>query len=107
MVNGGPASGKGTSVANIMASAADVGIDWKNVAKINTDSYKPLLLEPGSVKPELYSQLAQEEAATVDQLIQKRLIIRAENKQAPHTYIDQVFPGTDKFRYGLIQGVCV
>jgi len=39
--------------------------------------------------------LVQEEAATVDQLIQKRLIIMAENKQAPHTYIDQVFPGTE------------
>lgn len=107
MVNGGPASGKGSSVANIVASAADVGIDWNNVVKINTDSYKPLLLEPGSVKPELYSQLAQEEAATVHQLVQKRLTAMAENKQAPHTFIDQVFPGTDKLRYGLIQGGCV
>ncbi|MGV3739947.1 MAG: hypothetical protein ACO1N3_01475 [Gammaproteobacteria bacterium] len=107
MINGGPASGKGSSVERLKINAEEQGISWDNVVKVNTDSYKSLLLEPGTVKPELYSQLAQEEAATVHQKIQQRLISMAKNRQAPHVFFDQVFPGIDKIDYGLLEGGCV
>lgn len=96
MVAGGPASGKGSSVVLLQMKAANLGLDWENVAKLNTDSYKSMLLKPGSVNPYLYSQLAQEEASLVSIKIQNKLDLMASNKKAPHVFVDQVFLGDDK-----------
>lgn len=104
MINGGQASGKGSSVARLKVNAESLGIAWNNFVKINTDSYKALLLEPGTTKPELYSQLAQEEAALIHQKVQTRLLQKAKEGNAPHIFIDQVFVGEDKIKLGLING---
>lgn len=104
MVAGGQASGKGSSVARLQSAADEEGIRWANVVKINTDSYKPLLLSPEEVRPQLYSQLSQEEASLVNGKIQQRLNQMAEAKQAPHTFVDQVFVGADRIQYGLKEG---
>jgi hypothetical protein len=104
MVAGGQASGKGSSVARIKLSAKQAGVEWDNIVKINTDSYKSLLLEPGTVRPELYSQLAQEEASIIHQKIQGRLSQMAEEGKAPHVFVDQVFAGKDKIDFGLLNG---
>jgi hypothetical protein len=102
MVCGGQASGKGSSVAILQKSAIEQGVAWENVVKVNTDSYKSLLLQPGTVKPELYSQLAQDEASSINQGIQKRLKMMAEKGKAPHIFIDQVFVGPDQINLGLM-----
>ena len=68
MVTGGISSGKGSSVATMKLSADSAGITWKNIAKVNGDSLKPLLLDPREVKPELFSQLAQEEASVLTKI---------------------------------------
>ncbi|AHE66866.1 zeta toxin family protein [Legionella oakridgensis] len=104
MVAGGQASGKGSSVTRIKRSVEEAGVEWDNVVKINTDSYKSLLLEPGTVRPELYSQLAQEEASIIHQKIQGRLMQMAQQGKAPHVFIDQVFLGKDKIEFGLLNG---
>jgi uncharacterized UPF0146 family protein len=104
MVTGGPASGKGSSVVRLEENAKNEGISWDNMVKINTDIYKPLLLEPGTVKPELYSTLSQEEAATINQGIQQRLLAMAQEGRAPHIFIDQVYVGPTQIDLGLING---
>jgi len=68
LVTGGISSGKGSSVITMADSAEDVGIFWKNIAKINGDSLKPLLLLKSAVKPDLYSQLSQEEASLLTKI---------------------------------------
>ncbi len=104
MVSGGQASGKGSSVAALQKWAETDHVGWGNIAKINTDSYKSLLLEPGSVKPEYYSQLAQEEASMMSQQINNRLNQMALLGQAPHIFIDQVFVGPTQIELGLLNG---
>lgn len=103
MVAGGQASGKGSSVARLQEAAKKDNLKWSNFVKINTDSYKSLLLKPDSVKPELFSQLAQEEASVIHLKVQNRLIEKANHQQAPHAFIDQVFVGKDKIEYGLMK----
>jgi hypothetical protein len=104
MVSGGQASGKGSSVARLEESAAAEKIEWDNVVKVNTDSYRLLLLKPGSVQKELYSQLSQPEAATINQSIQKRLATMAHAGKAPHVFVDQVFVGPAQIDLGLLKG---
>lgn len=101
MVAGGQASGKGSSVSILKRELEQNGIHWKNVVKINTDSYKPLVLEPGTVDKFHYSQLAQTEASIIHQKLFSRLNLLAESNKAPHVMIDQVFVGEDKLKYSL------
>jgi|GEM_PF-2484737 len=102
MVSGGQASGKGSSVAQLKYLATQEDIAWNNTAKINTDSYKSLLLEAADVKPILYSQLAQEEASLISQKINNRINQLALENKAPHAFIDQVFLGADQINTGLV-----
>lgn len=102
MVCGGPASGKGSSVYALERSAEKSGIKWEDVAKINTDAYKPLLLQADTVVPELYSQLAQEEASLVNAKTQEKLKQLAEAGKAPHVLFDQVFVGPDQLKIAKI-----
>jgi hypothetical protein len=103
MIAGGQASGKGSSVERIKVAAREKGILWHNIVKINTDSYKTLLLQPGTTKAELYSQLAQEEASLIHQKIQSRLAQMAAQGVAPHVFVDLVFVGEDKIKMGLVK----
>ncbi len=92
LVTGGISSGKGSSVSTMKFSAEREGVSWRNIAKINGDSLKPLLLEPntGKVKPELYSQLAQEEASLLTKIkIKGALRDMIRNEKAPHMFFDQ------------------
>jgi len=103
-VAGGQASGKGSSVARMQASLSDSGEDWQDFAKVNTDSFKSLILEPGTVEPHLYSQLAQEEASLIHGKVSDRITLLAKSGRAPHVFVDQVFVGKDKIEQGLIGG---
>lgn len=96
IVSGGPASGKGSVVSQIQSSPPLSDIPWDNIAKFNTDSLKPILLDPTTVEPELYSQLAQEEASLVNAKAQNKLKKLALAGKAPHAIFDQVFVGPDQ-----------
>jgi hypothetical protein len=92
LVTGGISSGKGSSVSLMKLAAEKNGISWPNVVKVNGDSLKPLILDPGnpSIKPELYSQLAQEEAAILTKVkIKGALRQQVANASAPHMFFDQ------------------
>lgn len=100
MITGGQASGKGTSVNQIRYEAYIKGISWKQIVKINTDSYKPLLLNPTNVREDLYSQLAQEEASLIHALVQKKIAsLIEEGHGVHHLFVDQVF--VDEIKIGL------
>ena len=103
-VAGGQASGKGSSVARMQESVSKSGKDWQDFAKVNTDSFKSLILEPGTVLPHLYSQLAQEEASLIHGKVNDRITLLAEYGCAPHVFVDQVFVGQDKIEQGLMGG---
>ena len=90
MVTGGISSGKGSSVATMKLSADNAGIKWKNIAKVNGDSLKTLLLDPHEVKAELFSQLAQEEASVLSKIkIKGELRQMIIDEKAPHMFFDQ------------------
>lgn len=101
MLAGGPASGKGSSVALLMAEAKEHNIPWPNILKINTDFYKMLLLEPGSCTPEHFSQYCQDEAIIVKNLILSRYEEMVNLNQAPHYFGDQVVVGRDRINLAL------
>ncbi len=90
LVTGGISSGKGSSVKTMEVSAEHVGIAWKNIAKINGDSLKPLLLQQSEVRPDLYSQLSQEEASLLTKIkIKGALREMVLAGTAPHMFFDQ------------------
>jgi uncharacterized ubiquitin-like protein YukD len=93
MVAGGQASGKGTSVGLL---ADKMGDKWEHTVRINTDSYKPLVLAPDNLAPEIYSQLAQQEASLIHGKLQTRLGELEQQGKCPHVLVDQVFLGSDK-----------
>lgn len=109
IVAGGQASGKGTSVGFLQRRMEDAGIAKADVVKINTDSYKPFLLNPKEegVKAKLFSQLSQDEASLIHMKVQQRMQQKAEQGKAPHLLVDQVFLGKDKIDLGLIGGGAV
>jgi hypothetical protein len=96
MALGGQASGKGRAVTILHQRAATKNIAWKDLVKINTDSYKPLLLDSTTIHPKWYSQLVQEEASLIHSRIQDRLFSLVNSSAAPHIFVDQVFLGADK-----------
>jgi hypothetical protein len=104
LVSGGQASGKGSSVARLQELAKENGCEWDNVIKINGDSYKTLLLEPDTVLPELYSQLAYQESNVVKRKIVNRLDEMIKNKKAPHVFLDQVRVDPNAISQGLKNG---
>jgi len=92
LVTGGISSGKGSSVATIKNSAEQAGLAWRDLVKVNGDSLKPLFLSPGSqhIKPELYSQLTQEEASILTKIkIKGALREMVNERRAPHMFFDQ------------------
>ncbi|MFM9834849.1 MAG: zeta toxin family protein, partial [Methylophilaceae bacterium] len=102
MVAGGQASGKGSSVRILEKEIESRGINWLDFVRINTDSYKPLVLRPGSVDKFQYSQLTQTEASIIHQKLFSKLCLMAQNDKAPHVLVDQVFVGEDKLEYAKI-----
>ncbi len=102
MVAGGIASGKGSSVYQLLMSASKKGIDPSDIAMINGDALKPILLEPGSVAPLLYSQLCTDEATHVKTLLFKRLEQMASEGKAPHSLIDQTGLKQAQVNYALL-----
>lgn len=101
MVTGGTASGKGYSVEEMKYSTEKMGISWSNVAKINTDDFKPLVCpQEKNVEPILYSQLSRDEASFINTKILNRLMEMALNGTAPHVFFDQVFVNRDQLNFG-------
>jgi hypothetical protein len=81
MIAGGQASGKSGALKIVKENLKDADRDLIDFVKINTDSYKPLLLEPGTVNPFIYSQLTQPEASLIHSQIQDRVIALVEQKK--------------------------
>lgn len=107
MIAGGAASGKGSSVARLQEFVEGEGIRWSNIVKMNMDSYKPLLIKPDAqnpVKPELFSQLAQQEASVIHQKIDNLLLKMEQNGIAPHVFVDRIWLTKEKSEYGLMNG---
>jgi Zeta toxin len=101
MVAGGQASGKGSSVGLL---SQKMGEEWGHTVRINTDSYKPLVLNPANYPPEIYSQLAQQEASLIHGKIQSRLNGLQAQYMCPHVLVDQVFLGSDKLDLAIKSG---
>lgn len=89
LLAGGIASGKGASAWKVKLDAESNGIPYAALVKINGDSLKPLLLEPGSVSAAAYSQLCVDEATFIKAQIFERLHALAKIGKAPHTFIDE------------------
>lgn len=112
-VSGGTGSGKTTSVALMMKTASEVyGIPWRQIAKLDTNIYQSLLIEPGSVDIALFSQFSAPEASYVHRLVQKAFHDKVLVGCAPHMFIDQVFVNHDKldlstFYSGRVEGMVV
>lgn len=103
MINGGIASGKGSSEKFMKAKAASQGVKWQaDVITLNTDSFKPSLLDSDDLSSEdqmFYSGLVHDEAS----LIRNRVFEKYKEmmtKQAPHIYVDMVWPAADIFELG-------
>lgn len=101
MIAGGQASGKSGALKIAEASLKDINKNLINFVKINTDSYKPLLLEPGTVNSLIYSQLTQPEASLIHGQIQEQIQALVDQNKAPDVYIDQVYLGKDKLNMSL------
>lgn len=112
-VSGGTGSGKTTSVALMMKTASEVyGIPWRQIAKLDTNIYQSLLIEPGTVDIALFSQFSAPEASYVHRLVQKAFHDKVLVGCAPHMFIDQVFVNHDKldlstFYSGRVEGIVV
>ena len=104
MLAGGQASGKGSSAILLEKEMIKKGVNLINVVRINTDSYKPLVLKPGTVDKFKYSQLAQPEASLIHRKVFERLYKLAEEGRAPHVLVDQVFVGEDKIKFAQLNG---
>jgi hypothetical protein len=94
MVNGGIASGKGSSEETIQGAMRARGIEWRDIAKLNTDSYKQTLLDPADLPPEMahfYSGLVHDEASMIRNRVYEQYMQRMEADTAPHMYFDQVW----------------
>lgn len=97
MVAGGQSSGKGSSVAYFQYKAEQEGRDWNDQVKINSDSYKSLLVNQNSPQGgTYYSQLTQDEAGAIHGKIQDRVKEKILEGRAPNVFADQVFAGEDK-----------
>ena len=106
MVNGGQASGKGATEEVIKAKALSNGVEWKNMVKINTDSFKKMLLDPKDLADKyalFYGGLTHDEASMIKESIMNEYNARLAKNTAPHLYIDQVWPEEKLFRLGGTQ----
>ena len=94
--SGGNASGKGNTTDSIIIFfAEEYNISSSDIVIVNTDSYKPFLIDIKQVAPKLYSPLSTDEASLVNAIIQNRLERAANISAAPHVIHDQVFAGQE------------
>ena len=105
MVVGGQASGKSGAVEDFKNEVSDWDNDWNDVVFVNTDRYKPLLLDYAEKQHGyLWSQYTQPEASLIHQKIFSELQKLANERKAPHVLFDQVYLGHDKLRFSQIEG---
>jgi hypothetical protein len=103
IINGGISSGKGTAEKQIADKAQKDGIDWKDVAILNTDAFKAVLFDKSKLKPHeryYFSALAHDEASLIRNEIFMEYTKKLEQAKAPHLLIDQVWPAQDIFELG-------
>ena len=101
MVVGGQASGKSGAVERFKREVRD----WNDVVLVNTDRYKPLLLDYDREQHGyLWSQYTQSEASLIHQKIFLELQKLANERKAPHVLFDQVYLGSDKLNFSQIEG---
>ncbi len=105
-VGGGQASGKGSSIGNLMNNAKNAGMDPQNLVYLNNDSYKSLL-KPDGGDPKLFSQLTHDEA----RIIRDKAFEMAKNSNM-HLLMDQVSQSKSATNYalrknGMVKGAIV
>tara|TARA_R110002110_G_scaffold415807_1_gene656409 strand:- start:17142 stop:21704 length:4563 start_codon:yes stop_codon:yes gene_type:complete len=94
-VGGGQASGKGSSIGNLMNDAKNAGLEPNNLVYLNNDSYKSLLKFDDS-HPKLFSQLTHDEA----RLIRDKAFKMAKESNM-HLLMDQVSLSRSATNYAL------
>jgi hypothetical protein len=101
---GGSASGKSTYGRLIQSQMAHNGIDWQNVVKVNTDSYKELLNIDDSKNSNIfYSQLVQPEAQIISSYrLKYRIGDLIRQKVIQNIFWDQVLIEPNKIEWGLL-----
>lgn len=96
-VSGAIASGKGNLEKLMKEHVKVLGISWKDIMKINGDSYKPLLNsaykhEISKQKMMLSSQLCQDDITFIGMEINRRLLEKVQSiEKAPNAYLDKSF----------------
>jgi len=103
MVNGGNASGKGSTEKEIKQRMETAGIPWTSVAKLNNDSFKRTLLDPSSLEKEyfyFYAGLTHDESSMIRNRIFSEFQRRLQDDTSPHMYIDQVWPQVEILTLG-------
>lgn len=105
-VGGGQASGKGSSIGNLMNNAKNAGMEPQNLVCLNNDSYKSLLKSDGG-DPKLFSQLTHDEA----RIIRDKSFNMAKDNNM-HILMDQVSQSKSATNYalrknGIVKGAIV
>lgn len=118
MLVGAPATGKGTYNTLCSSYAKDnLGIDWADTLKINTDSYRQFvsqtfinnkivnddikLSDETEINYSLNSSaFNNDDTRYILNRIYDRLAKKLENNKSPHLFIDCVMPSNEKFEMG-------
>jgi len=105
-VGGGQASGKGSSIGNLMNHAQNAGLEPRNLVYLNNDSYKSLL-KTDKGDPRLFSQFTHDEA----RIIRDKAFKMAKDNHM-HLLMDQVSQSKSATNYalrknGIVKGAIV
>lgn len=103
MLAGGPASGKSTYGYAVKHKFEQNNIDWRNVVKINSDSYKKLLVDFDPIKYDVYySQLVQPETQMISNYrLKQRIGEYIAKKKIQYVFWDQVLIDPVRVSWGL------
>lgn len=102
LLSGPPACGKGSAEGIMKVKAKNLGILWKNIVRVNTDNYRPMLslkMQLGDNKSK-HAMLNNDEAKLVAALIKSYYAEKVDNNAAPDLLLDTVNPSQEKIDLG-------
>ncbi len=106
IIAGPPACGKGGVTAMMSLDASREGIDFDDVAKVNTDFYRDFISSGQILGPNkrIHANLNNDESSMVTDLIYERLNEMVTAGAAPHALLDTVKFRGAKIDYGIRDG---